>query len=479
MTFPSELNLVDKRRLVNALLACACMATRQPRDLVIADLRPDIRDQINRHENSKQDVTSAVRTCLRFAQGIESLLEIVRDYEGDSIAWRQLNLLRCEISAVAVSGLTQPMLDEVKQLLHISLSADIFTKCFRQGCGDPTLIPSPEPIEAYEAFLRLFDFGALNALGFLDRLSAQLGDPTKAQQLYYWTTAAADKLRLTAQFQQQHVEILARYNTPVFLLIQLLPVPTQAEMFTVQAWSWEDENDCRTLETSDQPCQFPELEKIVRRLVKEVEEQFETTDIVVELILPRHLFCVDLTSWKIDVGEMEGAGSFVLAHPIVLRWLNRFLARRKHQRWRDKWNAVLNSLNGNEGIEMEWLACADICTPNNLINSYIAPNCGAYLALGFVPPETPTADDLLTASLNAGTPIALWFRRITAEDRVTPRMVQDLIGEAKLSDLPHHFRELRHSNRDDNNHPAHRLTLLYDDYHRVPQMLVTKAPAQT
>jgi len=44
--------------------------------------------------------------------------------------------------------------------------------------------------------------------------------------------------------------------------------------------------------------------------------------------------------------------------------------------------------------------------------------------------------------------------------------------------LPHHFRKLRHDNREDNNHPAHRLTLLYDDYHRVPPMLVTKAPAQ-
>jgi hypothetical protein len=478
MIFPSELHFTDKRRLVDALLACACMATQQSRNLVISDLNLGISNQTDRHENSKQDVTSIVYTCLRFARGIESLLEIVENYEGGSIAWHQLLLVRYEISAVTVSGLTQPMLDRVKQLLRISPPADIVTKCFRQSCSDPSLIPSSEPQEAYEAFLRLFDFGAINALGFLDRLSAQLGDSTRAQQLRQLATMTADELGLTTQLQQLHEGILARNNAPVFLLVQLLPTPTQAETFTVQAWGWKDENDCRTLDTNDRPCQFPEVEKVVRKLLKEVEEQFETTDIVVELIVPRHLFCVDLTEWKIDVGEMEGVGSFIFNRPVALRWLNRFLVRRKHQRWHDKWKAVLNSLNGNGEIELKWLACADVCTPDHLINSYVAPDCGAYVGLGFVPPETPDTNDLLTISLNAGTPIAIWFRRIAAEECVTQQMVMDLVGEARLSNLPHRFRELRHGNREDNNHPAHRLTLLYDDYHRVPPMLVAKAPAQ-
>src|SRR5262249_31109943 len=149
-------------------------------------------------------------------------------------------------------------------------------------------------------------FGALNALGFLNRLCLQIGVPSQAQQLYQWLTTAAGKLQLTDQFQQQKEEICARNNAPVFLLIQLLPNASQAETYTVQAWGWKDENDCRTLETDERPCQLPDVEKIVRRLVKEVEEQFETTDIVVELIFPRHLFCADMTGWKIDVGEMEG-----------------------------------------------------------------------------------------------------------------------------------------------------------------------------
>jgi hypothetical protein len=186
--------------------------------------------------------------------------------------------------------------------------------------------------------------------------------------------------------------------------------------------------------------------------------------------VPRHLFCADFSAWKIAVGEAEG--TLLFRHPLALRWLDRFQARRKHLPWRDKWAA----LQQNPQLDLSWLSCADECTGNDLIDGYAAPHCGAWLALGFVP--TQTEDDLLSAALNAGTPIALWFRHLLENELPTRATVLDLVARAAPLALPQQLLELRRQQRNDKAHPIHRLTLLFDDYHRVPPTLVTQAPTR-
>jgi len=85
------LSFSDRRRLVDALLDCNCIATPQSRDAIIGGLNKNIRSRIARRGNIRQDVESLVSACLEFARGIESLLETVRYYEGEpSMAWRRL-----------------------------------------------------------------------------------------------------------------------------------------------------------------------------------------------------------------------------------------------------------------------------------------------------------------------------------------------------------------------------------------------------
>jgi hypothetical protein len=90
MSFPQDFDLSSKRKLVEALLACDPMKTTQSRDQVVADLPAEIGNKIKRHSNTKQDVDSIITTCMQFAGGVEKLLEAVRYYEGDTIAWQKV-----------------------------------------------------------------------------------------------------------------------------------------------------------------------------------------------------------------------------------------------------------------------------------------------------------------------------------------------------------------------------------------------------
>jgi hypothetical protein len=92
-----ELSFSSKQRIVNALLACACMQTTAARNQVIAELPDALGNRIQRHDANKQDVLSIVSTCLDFETGMSSLLEIVEFHDGGTQAWVQLQATLADV----------------------------------------------------------------------------------------------------------------------------------------------------------------------------------------------------------------------------------------------------------------------------------------------------------------------------------------------------------------------------------------------
>jgi hypothetical protein len=467
-----QLKPEEIHRLANAMLECDCMSDPQLRDMVIEELENGIKNRIDRFPKNKQDVISIIRTCLSFTGGIENLLQRVESWEENSMNWQQLSIIWLEIKAQSNNKLSQDRLNQLQEILnqytHLS---EAVGHLYRSSYRGSAFAPKHKPNTLYEAFLRLFDLGEVKALAFLDRLVQQSGETVHQQPLYGWVTEAAHALEVSAELKQLREEA----KSPVYLLIQLLPTMPQAETFTVQAWSWKAPDDCQTLETDEQPCQFPAVEQIVQRLLYEAEEKFETSDIVLELIFPRHLFSQDVLNWQVDVGVAKG--TLARQYPVVLRWLDRFTDRRKHRvRWQDKWRATINLDCVNWDAHLKWLGCANECATTDVIDSLREPDCGVCLALGFVPPEKPDADDLLTAALGAGVPIALWFRHLLDNQSCNKQTFDDLLNGQKLTGLPRHIWNLRKNSHHDRTHSAYHLVLLYDDADRVPPISVTQAP---
>lgn len=93
----TELDFRGKQKLVDALLGCDCLSAPQSRDQIIGSLPSAIQNRINRHSNARQDVLSIVNTCLQFPAGLESFLEIVGSFEGDSIPRQKVRAILKEI----------------------------------------------------------------------------------------------------------------------------------------------------------------------------------------------------------------------------------------------------------------------------------------------------------------------------------------------------------------------------------------------
>ena len=90
---PIERDREWKRKLVNALLACPTMSDRARRDAVVNDLPDEIRNNISRHPADRVDVNNIVSICLNYTNGIEELVDIVRNYEGNSIGMQKVDAL--------------------------------------------------------------------------------------------------------------------------------------------------------------------------------------------------------------------------------------------------------------------------------------------------------------------------------------------------------------------------------------------------
>jgi Effector-associated domain 2 len=76
--------------LVDAVGAVPTMLNEDTRSLVVLRLRPTISGAIRHFPARRAHVMSIVRTCLDHDGGLADLLTVVRDIEGDSLAWKRL-----------------------------------------------------------------------------------------------------------------------------------------------------------------------------------------------------------------------------------------------------------------------------------------------------------------------------------------------------------------------------------------------------
>jgi hypothetical protein len=80
----------QKDALVRALVKCPTIMNRDTREAVVRDLPDDIQWNIRESPQLNVTVRNIVDTCLNYPEGIRILLDIVRRYEGNSIAMQEV-----------------------------------------------------------------------------------------------------------------------------------------------------------------------------------------------------------------------------------------------------------------------------------------------------------------------------------------------------------------------------------------------------
>lgn len=490
MPFPDTLTPENRSRLGAVLLECDCLKTPEARKKLIDDLPKDIRDTVARPERNDEAVDELVKACLNFAGGIESLLDRVRVRERDTaLPWISVRIVSLEISVTQAFQLTQNRLDELRRILEQAAArTETFLETFQTRYGESGFPPGSHPHNAYEAFLILADeFGLICALSFLKKLSHPNRLP-EIRPISEWITKTAENPEMATEL----TALSAQEQAFTYLLIMISPNKLEADQkaktWMVDAWQWRGQ----PLACNHGPFERGEIEKAVReivRLVKKKQSDDEDDDdstLMVELIVPRELFSMDLTKWKISLGRFQG--TLVRQHPVVFRWLDRIDDPGEYRKpWKRKWKALQNVKDCLECEGLKWLASDSVCTPDELIDQLVDPARGLCLALGFeLPDTTDEENDLLTAALAAGTPVALWvpepdgelqdlkvqFRELCQEAKF-----RDLVKNRKLTLLPQHIWDLRKAAaKEEPLHPGHHLAILYDDATRVPPLPETLGP---
>jgi hypothetical protein len=78
--------------VTNALLACPCMETKEKRTDVIRELG-DLRHDIKRRNDNRSDVKNILECCLKYENGLQTLMQAIRFYEGDSLPLKNLQAI--------------------------------------------------------------------------------------------------------------------------------------------------------------------------------------------------------------------------------------------------------------------------------------------------------------------------------------------------------------------------------------------------
>lgn len=276
------------------------------------------------------------------------------------------------------------------------------------------------------------------------------------------------------------------------LLCHVEPQPAPPASFHMHAWLWRGRRVERVTDTHQIGKKWHEVVEEVQLLATAAHS--DSADLTLELVLPRSDFNHDLTNL-----EMHTGGAILLRLALVLRCHKRFAARRKQMVAAKKQMSRLQFLkqeleqNRNQRLTLfdHWernsaqlrqntliiasrklFALAADHSPDHLDQELCFKQKGLFVACGFTP-DSADESAAFCVALDYGVPLVVWFRELPNSKKLDEeelRTTLQLNDNVTLGDLPRHLWELRRTAliNGESENPLYHLTVLYDDYQRVP-----------
>ena len=192
--------------------------------------------------------------------------------------------------------------------------------------------------------------------------------------------------------------------------------------------------------------------------------------LVIALFLPRVRLCHGDDDHKITVGTTMMIGQ---RFRVVLRSLERAFDPdfTPSWIWEEKWKKMMQA----DASTVLWLSSLNEYE-NQSVHCQL--NRCVCLAMGIMPPKVPKPKkpDLISLSLRAGLPIALWVRSEDAGTDLRKKIENELV--ANLATLPDLILEKRSLAQAGAASPWPQIALLWDDPGRVPPSSVLLTPRE-
>lgn len=282
-------------------------------------------------------------------------------------------------------------------------------------------------------------------------------------------------------------------KTKASLLFQVEPLPVPPDSFHLHAWLWQGQNVEKLTDTNESPRDWSIIADEIQGWV--TLKRIDHPELVVELALPRNSFCCDITQWELSKGE-----TLLRTLPVSFRCLKRFNERR--QKLKEEKHPIsqlevqrraleirkkgiipvllkdweTKCLKLQEVSQSEAIGALYHLDPQQDINDLgdnFRSGQGLFVAFGYTPDSVNETANFWRA-LDYGAPLVVWFREhpngeIETEQELLATLELDNV---KLGDLPKHIWELqkRALKKNDRTELHHHLTILYDDFERVPDI---------
>jgi hypothetical protein len=306
--------------------------------------------------------------------------------------------------------------------------------------------PLRREADVWEAVEYLLDLNAEpggfpRLMKFIELLADQLGDTAVGADLRKWNDAQAQHLRQTVALGQHRAAVRARAGADqvLHLLIQIEHDGLDDDRFLVSHWRQDIPGEWPPARGEIKMSSFADLEAVVDEVILEAEETWseQRAEVVLEFVLPRALLNLPVDLWRCEPRSRDPR-PLVLDYPIVVRSLERMMARRWRRVWQAKWRVLLED---PDGARVYIASPADVDRPYSIDVRLKDPQVVS-LVLSGPPPRDPRQHDELSTALRAGLPVVMWSRDERHTDAL-PELLAHLVQPGALLDLPQRVHKAR------------------------------------
>ncbi len=305
--------------------------------------------------------------------------------------------------------------------------------------------PLRQPAGVWEAVRYLQDLntepgGFPRLLTFVELLSGRV-PADLAGRLREWNDVQARDLRQQDALGRLRAKQAARTETRhcLHLMIRIEHDMLDANLYTISHWRQDDPYEWPPARGEILQAPFSDLEHVVDELVIDAEIAWSEHrgDVALEFVLPRVLLSLPVHEWfrELQSGDPR---PLVLDYPIVVRSLERMMARHWRRVWETKWRALVeDSSSARVYIAGE----PDFDHPYR-IDLGLKDAQVVSMVLTSSPADEVKPHDELSAALRAGLPAVLWSRR-EGDAQAVYELVTRLGQSCAFQDLPRRVHEAR------------------------------------
>lgn len=481
-----------QRDFVNALEQCDAVRSEGNRQLLAELLSDSFGDVVPLRGQAplRVQLFELVRYCCKQPEGLNTLLESVlmlvpRVPEGPALAhlcgeWHALkgfptddwDLFRKALQSVRLADDPVSELRVLRNMVRIATGSRV--QELPAGCHT-----------AWDGFV--FMAGANTAAGglppamiFLDCVARQVEDRGLADQFGRWNRAWAETFEVTELLDNapwRPAQGSVNQASPVYLVIQLDPDPSDSDLFVLTHWRQWDAYGLGPQRQAEAPVAGRDLEQEVDELISELESELgvdssptEVGPIFLEFVLPWEMLNLPIEFWCKSSLSNDRV-PLAIDHPVVLRSLDRMRAHRYRLAWKRRWISLSGQSVDNRpywsqpsGRDYFTRLAAELSVNENIVSLVLSEPPGDRDSMAWRE---------VAMAFRAGIPAILWDREDCSAG-VFREAVAAMLADGPMVHLPHRVAALRRDALRTQPSQVHRhagrsMAILWDDPDRLPE----------